>query len=374
MVLYANTGGQSIKFYAGGGGLIGTFSNTGLAVTGALSTTNTVTVAPSSGAATIRLNSVAAGTTVNFALNSTDKYTAEYVNSSDFFAIGRSGVAYDLILKSGNVGIGTTSPYQAKLDVKGINGVAQYAATNSDTDQLLIGTVNRGVTPGFTFLPTGSSFIGSIGAGISQSLGIGTYGGSPIIFGTANTERARIDSSGNLLVGTTSTLPMDGAARFSADGSGTNYPAANFRGDSAQWALKIGTVDTTSTRYMIAFCNNTSSSIGGITTNGTIVIYGGTSDYRLKDITGPLTNSGTFIDALKPKIGTWKSDGSKFVGFVAHEFAEVSPSSVTGEKDAVDSDGNPVYQGMQASSAEVIANLVAELQSVRKRLAVLEGN
>jgi hypothetical protein len=52
----------------------------------------------------------------------------------------------------------------------------------------------------------------------------------------------------------------------------------------------------------------------------------------------------------------------------------VSPTSVSGEKDAVDEEGKPKYQGMQASSAEVIANLVAELQSVRKRLAVLEGN
>jgi hypothetical protein len=52
----------------------------------------------------------------------------------------------------------------------------------------------------------------------------------------------------------------------------------------------------------------------------------------------------------------------------------VSPSSVNGEKDAVDAEGKPVYQAMQASSAEVIANLVAEIQSLRKRLAALESN
>ena len=74
------------------------------------------------------------------------------------------------------------------------------------------------------------------------------------------------------------------------------------------------------------------------------------------------------------KVGTWKSDGSKFVGFLAHEFAEVSPSSVNGEKDAVDAEGNPKYQGMQAGTAEVIANLVAELQSLRQRVAALESN
>ena len=52
-----------------------------------------------------------------------------------------------------------------------------------------------------------------------------------------------------------------------------------------------------------------------------------------------------------------------------HEFQEVCPSSVNGAKEAVDEDGEPVYQSMQASSAEMIANLVAEIQDLRKRLA-----
>jgi len=118
---------------------------------------------------------------------------------------------------------------------------------------------------------------------------------------------------------------------------------------------------------------NPNGQVGQISTNGFVTTYAVSSDYRLKEITGPLTNSGAFIDALKPKVGTWKVDGSKFVGFIAHEFAEVSPSSVVGEKDALDADGNPKYQSMQAGTAEVIANLVAEIQSLRKRLAALEA-
>ena len=80
--------------------------------------------------------------------------------------------------------------------------------------------------------------------------------------------------------------------------------------------------------------------------------------------------SGDFIQAAYAEI---VGVVGKFVGFVAHEFAEVSPSSVTGSKDAVDADGNPIYQAMQASSAEVMANIVAELQSLRKRIDVLEA-
>jgi hypothetical protein len=58
---------------------------------------------------------------------------------------------------------------------------------------------------------------------------------------------------------------------------------------------------------------------------------------------------------------------------LAHEFQEVYPSSVSGTKDAVDAEGKPVYQAMQASTSEVIADLVAEIQNLRKRLAALEA-
>jgi len=58
---------------------------------------------------------------------------------------------------------------------------------------------------------------------------------------------------------------------------------------------------------------------------------------------------------------------------LAHEFQTVYANSVTGEKDAVNADGKPVYQAMQASTAEVMADLVAEIQSLRARLSALEA-
>ena len=123
---------------------------------------------------------------------------------------------------------------------------------------------------------------------------------------------------------------------------------------------------------MIGFYNSSATKVGQITTDGTIVLYTSLSDYRRKLNVKDLTGSGAFIDSLKPRTFDWDT-GDKGVGFIAHEFAEVSPSSVAGEKDAVDADGKPVYQGMQASTPEVIANLVAELQSVRARLSALES-
>ena len=85
-----------------------------------------------------------------------------------------------------------------------------------------------------------------------------------------------------------------------------------------------------------------------------------------------LAGSGEFIDALRPRSWVWKVDGSIGVGFIAHEVQEVSRESVSGEKDAVDEDGAPVLQSVAYGSAEFIANIIAELQDVRKRLAGVE--
>jgi hypothetical protein len=76
-----------------------------------------------------------------------------------------------------------------------------------------------------------------------------------------------------------------------------------------------------------------------------------------------------YIASLKPVEGTWKSNGSPFVGLIAHEVQEASRTNVaTGVKDGEQ------MQGMDYSSAEIIANLIAEVQSLRKRVFQLEGN
>jgi hypothetical protein len=161
-------------------------------------------------------------------------------------------------------------------------------------------------------------------------------------------------------------------------------------------------VNATAQTNAIVFLNS-NGNVGSIQTSGSATSYNTSSDYRLKNITGNLVNSGAFIDALKPRIGLWKTDGKPFVGFVAHEVQEISPSTVSGKKDATEDVGDvfdnkniliyknvekpntlpeewtwvytatvPKIQHMEYGSAEFIANIVAELQSLRKRVTALE--
>ena len=73
-----------------------------------------------------------------------------------------------------------------------------------------------------------------------------------------------------------------------------------------------------------------------------------------------MTGALAKVAALKPCTYKWKVDGSDGEGFIAHELAEVAPQCVTGEKDAVDADGNPVYQGIDTSF--LVATLTAAIQ------------
>jgi len=102
---------------------------------------------------------------------------------------------------------------------------------------------------------------------------------------------------------------------------------------------------------------------GDITTNGTGVNYGSNSDYRLKENITPMTGALAKIAQLKPVTYKWKLDGSDGQGFIAHELQAVVPDCVTGEKDAVDADGKPKYQGVDTSF--LVATLVSAIQELK---------
>jgi hypothetical protein len=174
------------------------------------------------------------------------------------------------------------------------------------------------------------------------------------------TQAMTLDASGNLLVGTTSA--GTDKVRFSSNGATANQ-------------LGLVSADDSNGNGFIQFRKADITSIGSITRVGATnaVAYNTTSDYRLKTVVGAVTGQGTRIDALKPIDYLWIEGGQQARGFLAHEFQAVYPNSVTGIKDDVDAEENPKYQAMQAATSEVIADLVAEIQSLRQRITALEG-
>jgi hypothetical protein len=91
-----------------------------------------------------------------------------------------------------------------------------------------------------------------------------------------------------------------------------------------------------------------------------------------------MTGALAVVGQLKPCIYTWKADGSSGQGFIAHELQTVVPDAVCGEKDAIDKDGNPEYQGVDtsflvATLTAAIQELKAELDSVKAELQTLKG-
>ena len=120
----------------------------------------------------------------------------------------------------------------------------------------------------------------------------------------------------------------------------------------------------TSTGAMATFYYN-GSAVGNISTNGTTTAYNTSSDYRLKENVQLMVGALAKVSQLKPCTYTWKSNGSAGEGFIAHELAEVCPDAVHGDKDAVDEDGNPVYQGIDTSF--LVATLTAAIQELNAK-------
>jgi hypothetical protein len=193
----------------------------------------------------------------------------------------------------------------------------------------------------------------------SGNASINNQANANLLFATNNTERARIDSIGNLLVNRTSLFNSEkfGVTFSSNTGAGCVINDSNGQNGNT----------------FIQFRNN-GTTAGAITSNGTTTMtYGSASDYRLKENLSPLTGALAKVALLKPTVGFWKVDGSEFVGFIAHELQEVFPDSVVGEKDKADSNGDPEYQMVDTGSASIIATLTAALQEQQQMIETLQA-
>ena len=285
-----------------------------------------------------------------------------YLNTGTVSAFQMAGNAFRWYqAASGTAGNAITFTQAMTLDASGNLSVGTTSVVTAGSGYQAY-TIN-GVNGSNIALNGGGSNIGLIYAATGNSnlyIGNQTAGGAVIFNAGSGSERARIDSSGNLLVGTTSVSSNEGfriikEAAYGGWYTDANHPTGVPNAYPYSWFRYNGTI------------------IGEITQSGTTAVaYNTTSDYRLKENIQPLSGALARIAALKPCTYTWKSAPDEIgEGFIAHELAEVCPHAVTGEKDAVESytdeEGNeqtrPVYQGIDTSF--LVATLTAAIQELK---------
>ena len=288
-------------------------------------------------------------------------YTGTLTGNGGIVNLGSGQVYKDA---SGNLGLGVTPSAWVSgdtiLQVKAGSSITSLWGRNA-SGRLISNAYYDGTNYKYYATGTATSFETNVGGGYNWNIAASGTAGNAITF----TQAMTLDSSGNLLVGTTSQL-------------GTVTARAVFSNTANLLALQAGNGNVgaymtnnsgTGNWQPFSFCNNGTSftQIGSITTTASATAYNTSSDYRLKEAIAPMTGALAKVAALKPCTYKWKVDGSDGQGFIAHELAEVEAGCVTGEKDAVDAEGNPQYQGIDTSF--LVATLAAAIQEQQAMLA-----
>ena len=285
--------------------------------------------------------------TVNFgAFGGTAPVTGFYSPSANALAFVTAGTEDMRITNTGQVGIGTTSP-------------SNFGGTNFEVANTNIASV----------VWTNGTCVGQLLASTSSDVTVGARSNHPLRFATNDTERGRIDTSGNFQVGGTG-----GTNKFNVFGNAGvsdtlqifNNPTSSAQGILFRNTFNVGaSIFSTGAATTNGFINwvGGNGTQGSIAGNGAGISYGSNSDYRLKENITPMTGALSKVALLKPVTFDWKVDGSTADGFIAHELAEVYPYAVNGEKDAIDEDGNPEYQNIDTSF--LVATLTAAIQELK---------
>ena len=198
--------------------------------------------------------------------------------------------------------------------------------------------------------------------GVTGSFFDQVNGGCGLTFRTGGTERMRVTQAGKVRINNTGGFNNGEWLIVAGDGLNT---AASFYQPTANNVAQI-------------YFGNANGNVGSIFTNGSATAFNTSSDYRLKENVVPLTGAIDRVNQLQVHRFNFIADPDKTVdGFIAHEAQEIVPECVTGVKDEVDTDGNPVYQGIDQSKlvpllTAALKEALAEIESLKARVTALE--
>jgi hypothetical protein len=227
------------------------------------------------------------------------------------------------ITDAGKIGVGMDSPSQTIHVHSTSEDILGLQRTGTSTGAAYIKYINDG---GNAYIGVDDSAGGRlfVSGGSAYALSLTTESARDICLGTNNTERMRIDSSGRLMVGTTSALA--GNSKLSIVGEAT----------AGQQQVTLHNPATSGTRYFMAFGTEASyTERGYIAYNGSSVFVGTVSDIKLKENIRDLDNGLSVISKIKPRVFDWKDGHEKnAVGFISQEIEEIKPDWVN-EKDNI---------------------------------------
>jgi hypothetical protein len=281
-------------------------------------------------------------------------YQAGYSNTTGAFntfvgqGAGYASTGNANTLVGQNAGTATTGTNNAFF------GAGAGVAVTSGASNTFLGSGLVGVNGSGSAVTTGSknSILGNY-SGNQGGLDIRTASNYIVLSDGDGNVRQTIDSSGNVLVGTTSASITNGGF-WIAPGGGSS---------SAQIGHASGTA---SGNVYINFGLDVAT-IGSITQSGTTaVLYNTTSDYRLKENIQDAASASALIDSLQVRQFDWKTDNThQRYGFIAQELVTVAPEAVHQPADP--------EEMMAVDYSKLVPMLVKEIQSLRIRLAALEA-
>jgi hypothetical protein len=260
-------------------------------------------------------------------------------NANGPLVISTNGTERMRIDSSGNVGIGTSSPTKRLQVESGSTATGGQAWSHSSgTVYARIGVVSPGVT--------------------SNDTEFGTVSNNDLRFITVNTERMRIDTSGNLLVGCTTTGSSSNGIKLLPNGAGTSIPTISIIGNSFSNGNTImQTYSTSASAY--AFYIQWNGQIYAQVTS-----ISSASDATLKTNVRPLETGLSQILALQPRRFDWIDGHAKDVmGFVAQEVQPILPELVTSSKHSIDENGNDVDK-LHLAMGDMIPTMVKAIQEL----------
>ena len=263
------------------------------------------------------------------------------------------------------LGVGTTAPPVPLTSSISSNGGNVLAYRSSESDGDYGGVEFHNHPSSLTGYRKGAIYFQSDGNGFGRGAMSFCVDGD----GDANNvgiadERMRIDSSGRILIAKNTTSTSTNGLEIRTTGS------------------DAGRINHASPSELFYFYDSSDGGqVGYIAHNGSNVTYSTSSDYRLKENIVTDWDATTRLKQLKPTRFSWKKESKTQAdtdGFLAHEVSSIVPQAIKGEKDAVDADGNPEYQGIDHSTlvpllTKALQEAISEIDTLKEKVTALES-